>query len=62
MDTEKRCVVCGSSSEEMPILTFEFKKQEIHVCSQHIPIIIHQPHKLQEIIPDLPDRGSEPHG
>ncbi|MCB0649766.1 MAG: hypothetical protein KDC85_00670 [Saprospiraceae bacterium] len=61
MTIEKKCLVCGSTSEEMPLLTFEFKQQNLYVCSQHIPIIIHQPHQLQGLIPEMPDRGSEPH-
>ena len=59
---EKKCIVCGSDTNEMPLLKFEFKQQEIYVCSEHIPIIIHQPQKLQGLIPDLPpDRGAD-HG
>ncbi len=59
MNEEKKCIVCQSTSQQMPILEFEFKGQKLHICSQHIPIIIHQPHQLQNLIPDLPNRPAE---
>ncbi|KAA3638290.1 MAG: hypothetical protein DWQ02_05330 [Bacteroidetes bacterium] len=59
MNEEKKCIVCQSTSQQMPILEFAFKGQKLHVCSQHIPIIIHQPDKLQHLLPDLPNRPGE---
>lgn len=61
MNEEKKCIVCKSTSDEMPIVEFEFKGKKIHICSQHIPIIIHQPHMLKNLIPEMPDRPSEHH-
>ena len=51
--TKKECIVCKASSDEMPILTFEFKGNEHHICSQHIPILIHKAGQLQEILPGI---------
>jgi hypothetical protein len=59
MKEDKKCIVCKSKSEEMPLLEFEFKGQKIHVCSQHIPIIIHQPHQLKNLLPEMPIRPAD---
>ena len=52
-EIKKTCIVCNASSDEMPILTFEFKGKEHYICSQHIPILIHKAGQLQEILPGI---------
>ena len=49
----KTCIVCNANSDEMPILTFEFKGKEHNICSQHIPILIHKAGQLQDILPGI---------
>ena len=49
---EKKCIVCNSSKEEVPVTKFEYKNSEFYICPQHIPVLIHDPQKLVGLIPD----------
>jgi len=54
-DTKKKkaCIVCKATSDEMPILNFEYKGETHYICSQHIPILIHKAQALQDILPGM---------
>jgi len=60
-NTGKKCLVCQRDDKEVPLLKFEYKGNDIYVCSQHIPVLIHSPHKLQGLLPDLPGDAEPPH-
>lgn len=45
-DIEQRCLYCEHNSEEVPLLTLQFKSKEIWLCPQHLPILIHDPAQL----------------
>ena len=53
MDNKKECIVCKANSDEMPIITFEFRGKEHYICSQHIPILIHKAGQLQDLLPGI---------
>lgn len=48
-----KCIVCNQSENEVPILTFKFKNTEYHICSQHIPVLIHKAQTLETILPGI---------
>jgi len=50
--SEKKCIVCDISKEEVPVTKFEYKNSEFYICPQHIPVLIHDPQKLVGLIPD----------
>lgn len=50
--TEKKCIVCESNHDEVPVTKFEYKDIEFYICPQHIPVLIHDPQKLVGLIPD----------
>lgn len=50
---KKTCVVCQANSDEKPILVFEFKEKTYHICTQHIPVLIHNAEELQSILPGI---------
>ena len=52
-NTINTCIICKVDSNEMPLLNFEFKGQTHHICSQHIPVLIHKAHSLGEILPGM---------
>ncbi len=54
-ETKKTCIVCKSGAEEMPLINFEFKGKTYQICSQHIPILIHQAQDLRSILPGIKD-------
>ena len=50
---KKVCIVCQVSSDEMPILNFEYKGETHYICSQHIPVLIHKAKALEELLPGM---------
>jgi hypothetical protein len=56
------CIYCGASSDQAPLIPFRFQGSEHHICSQHLPILIHEPQKLAEKLPgaeSLKGRGHQ---
>ncbi len=44
--TTKACVFCGRDSQEIPLLTFEYRTSSFNICPQHLPVLIHDPGQL----------------
>lgn len=52
-DNQAACLYCERSSDQIPLLTLEFKGQTYTICPQHLPILIHEPWKLARHLPGL---------
>jgi hypothetical protein len=46
-----KCIVCNTSSQEVPLLSLQYRNAQFFICPQHFPILIHQPHKLIGVLP-----------
>lgn len=44
------CLLCKRTSELVPLLTIEFRGNPLRICSQHLPILIHDPGQLVGIV------------
>jgi hypothetical protein len=42
----KQCVVCECGSDTIPLILFEYRGEQLRICSQHLPILIHKPEQL----------------
>ncbi len=51
-NNEQKCIICQKDKEQVPLLKFDFKNSSFWICSQHIPVIIHDPSQLEGILPD----------
>ena len=40
------CLSCDRNESDVPILTLRFQGEEILICSQCLPVLIHKPGKL----------------
>jgi hypothetical protein len=40
------CIHCGRDSSATPLIAFEFRGQVSRICSQHLPVLIHEPARL----------------
>ncbi len=40
------CVACGRRSDDVPLMTFEFRGKRARICAQHLPVLIHDPGQL----------------
>ena len=36
---------------DVPIVAFRFRGADLWICSQHIPVLIHSPQKLAQVLP-----------
>jgi hypothetical protein len=45
------CVACGRTADDVPLIAFSFQGRERHVCSQHLPVLIHDPTRLAGMLP-----------
>ena len=46
MSNTKECLVCKTSSTEIPVTKFYYQESEFYICPQHIPVLIHKPQEL----------------
>jgi hypothetical protein len=48
---QHQCIVCEKSSQEVPLLSFEYQGKPYWICPQHLPILIHEPSQLAGKLP-----------
>jgi hypothetical protein len=46
----KQCVLCRRTSDTVPLLTLEYRRATFRVCSQHLPVLIHDPAQMIGLI------------
>lgn len=44
------CLLCERTSDAVPLLSIEFRGNTLKICSQHLPILIHDPGQLIGIV------------
>ena len=47
------CVSCGQDDSQVPLILFYYQGQERHICTEHLPVLIHTPAKLTGKLPDM---------
>ena len=48
---EKKCIVCETDSQKVPLVRLDYRDQEMWICPQHIPVLIHHPEQLVGKLP-----------
>jgi len=48
---DNKCIICKADSNQVPLIQFVFKGQTYHICTQHIPVLIHKASQLADILP-----------
>jgi len=46
------CLNCGNTEEQIPLVTLQYLGQQVYICSQCFPTLIHSPAKLAGKIKD----------
>ena len=46
MTETRHCLLCDRDSNEVPLISFEFRGNSGTICSQHLPVLIHDPSQL----------------
>jgi hypothetical protein len=49
--TTPRCVACERTAEAVPLLALAYHSGTFHICPQHLPMLIHDPHALVGKLP-----------
>jgi hypothetical protein len=49
--TKEICIACERSSDEVPLLAVRHRGEDLWICSQHLPILIHKPEQLAQKLP-----------
>lgn len=47
----KVCLHCDASEQEKPLLAIKYQGQEIYICPQCLPMLIHKPAALAGKLP-----------
>ena len=47
------CLYCERDSNQVPLIALDFQGQNLWICAQHLPILIHSPAKLADKLPGL---------
>jgi len=55
------CLYCNQDSQQVPLLRIHYKEQNLWICAQHLPILIHEPAKLAGLLPGAEDMQSADH-
>ncbi len=55
------CLSCDRSETEVPLLQLRFKGEGILICSQCLPVLIHEPEKLVGRLKGAEDIEPRPH-
>jgi hypothetical protein len=50
-DTARVCLACGCSEDQAPLIALHYRGQRWHICSQHLPLLIHEPQLLMGRLP-----------
>ena len=52
------CLNCNASEQEKPLLTIKFQGNEIYICPQCLPVLIHKPANLAGKLPGAENFGT----
>jgi hypothetical protein len=56
------CLYCERDSNQVPLMPVVFKGQDLWICPQHLPILIHKPAQLADKLPGVTQLSHvEPH-
>ena len=50
--SETTCLNCGRDSNEIPLLTLEYRGETYRLCPQCLPVMIHKPQNLVGKLPN----------
>jgi len=47
----KQCLACSRGDDETPLVRLDYQGAPFWICPQHLPLLIHSPHKLVGLLP-----------
>lgn len=49
-----RCLICGRSEDELPLVAQRHRGHQIWVCTACMPVVIHHPEQVRHRLETLP--------
>lgn len=46
-----KCIFCERKEDEVPLIQFRFHGNDLSICPQHLPVLIHDPAQLVGKLP-----------
>lgn len=40
------CLLCERDSDAVPLIAMLYRRATLHICPQHLPVVIHDPSQL----------------
>ncbi len=51
-ETQKmECISCHRKSQEVPLISLNYRGSAFWICPQHFPVLIHRPQDLVGLVP-----------
>lgn len=50
-DTTDSCILCSRDASTVPLIEFAYKGRRWAICSEHLPVLIHDPARLEGVLP-----------
>ena len=54
------CLNCGASEADRPLITLKFQTNELYICPQCLPALIHKPYQLADKLPNFTPSENPP--
>ena len=48
---QAQCLYCKKNQHDVPLIIMTYQDRALWICPQHLPIIIHKPEQLVDILP-----------
>ena len=55
------CLVCSRPSDAVPLIAFRYRGLDRWICPQHLPVLIHDPTRLADVLPGAEDMSPADH-
>lgn len=53
--SRKECLACQRGAEQTPLISLEYRGEQMYICPQHLPVLIHDPARLIGKLPGAED-------
>ena len=57
-----KCLLCDLSSQEVPLIAFEYQGDKYYVCTGHLPTLLHKPEQFAGKLKDAGQNWSDGEG
>ena len=60
-ELQPACLHCQRTSDQVPLVHLVYGANDYYICPQHLPILIHEPHKLTGKLPGVENLTGHEH-